>query len=211
MSHQQSLRAQQTQGGKTRLVPARVPIDMPSKQRGYRASEVVAALGLEGTLRYDRLSAFERVIVKINTAHAVPRTGETGGRGWRTYGLTDIARLVALIDLCGGTDAFARTGSPRLQGLHAVQAAAVALRGPHWGYDDPLLQVPLVRVGRTVLAYTDGQLMEPATGQLVANFSQAPKQGNIMATVRGSNPALADNLSACMSRSGEATSRDSAR
>lgn len=202
MSRPQPLRERPTRDGKTRLVAARVATGMPSRRRGYRASEVVGALGLEGTLRYDRLASFERVIKNINAAHAVPRTGGEDGRGWRTYGLTDIARLVVLIDLCGGTDAFAENGSPRLRGLHAVQAAALALRERR-GYDDPLLEVPLVRVGRTVLALIDGQLIEPGTGQVAASFSLAPEKGDIMAAVRTSNPALANGLTASIRRAGK--------
>ena len=186
-----AIQERQAREGKTRLVTLRPGAEVPLRRGSYRVAEVASMLGLDGLIRYDRLHALERVVVDINPAHAVERRAGSGSTGWRRYALDDVARIVVLIDLCGGEDAFAAVGSPRLLGLHQVREAGRNLRAPKWGYDDPLLQVPLVRLERAVLAHVDGLLVNPITGQELLTLAGPPKPGDMMTRLSSRQPAIA--------------------
>ena len=182
-----AIQERQAREGKTRLVTLRPGTEVPLRRGSYRVAEVASMLGLDGLIRYDRLHALERVVVDINPAHAVERRAGSGSTGWRRYALDDVARIVVLIDLCGGEDAFAVP--PR--GHAAAAEAGRNLRAPKWGYDDPLLQVPLVRLERAVLAHVDGLLVNPITGQELLTLAGPPKPGDMMTRLSSRQPAIA--------------------
>lgn len=55
-----------------------------------------------------------------------------------------------------------------------------------------------MRVEKTVLAYMDGQLINPISRQIVANFSSTPEPHDVMGKVRTEAPALAKQIEKCI-------------
>ncbi len=90
-------------------------------------------------------------------------------RKWARYNLRDIASLRVAVDLLGGQGALGPGRRLRIGPLHA---ACTALR--RIGFQYPLLQVPMTRVGRRVVAVAGDLAFEPATGQVV--FSNASSE-----------------------------------
>jgi hypothetical protein len=90
------------------------------------------------------------------------RGAQAPGRGWSRFTLADLAAVEVLVELGGGRD---RLAVGRRLVLGRIQATCVAL--VELGFDNPLLQVPLKRDGRRILARIDAYVFEPATGQLV--------------------------------------------
>lgn len=85
------------------------------------------------------------------------------GRGaWSRFTLADLAATEVLVGLGGGRE---RLVHGRRLVLGRIEATCIALT--EVGFDNPLLQVPLMREGRKVLARIDGYVFEPLTGQLV--------------------------------------------
>lgn len=78
------------------------------------------------------------------------------------YTLVDVAALEVLIGLCGGREAL---GPGRRLRLANVRAACEALRLQ--GYSNPLLQVPMVKIGRNVYAIVQKVLIDPTNGQII--------------------------------------------
>ena len=116
--------------------------------------EAARLLGL-GMIDYAQLRELFRLA-------RVARGDEGIGRGWSRFSLADLAAVEILVELGGGREALAEG---RRLVLGDVQATCVALR--LMGFDDPLLQVPLARDGRRILARVDAFVLEPRTGQLV--------------------------------------------
>jgi len=116
--------------------------------------EVARLLGLNG-IDYAQLREMHKV-GRLSRGLPAP------GRGWARFSLADLATLEVLLTLGGGRGALL---AGRRLVLGDVTATCDSLRG--LGFDNPLLQVPLAREGRRILARVDGFVFEPATGQLV--------------------------------------------
>lgn len=116
--------------------------------------EAARLLGL-ASIDYAQLRELFRI------ARAV-RGSEDIGRGWARFSLADLAAIEVLVDLGGGREALAE-GRRLVHG--DVEATCVALR--RMGFGDPLLEVPLTREGRRILARVNAFVLEPTTGQLV--------------------------------------------
>src|ERR1700674_1575884 len=84
-------------------------------------------------------------------------------RKWARYDVSDLASIRIAIELAGGVGVLAPGRRLRLRPIHE---ACVALRLA--GFERPLLEVPLARHGRRVVALVKGVVFEPTTGQLVA-------------------------------------------
>lgn len=80
---------------------------------------------------------------------------------WARFSLLDIAAARVLIRLASAPPGSGRATS-RLQ-LEPVRRACQALRSV--GFDNPLLDVPMERNGRKVLAFINGDLIDPVSGQ----------------------------------------------
>lgn len=155
----------------------RVPVDAdaltPADRRGatseavFFPSEVARLLGLEG-IDYDTL----RRLFKLSrtTRGLDDPTAGSGENKWARFTLSDLACTEALVQVGGGREAL-RSGKRLLLG-EVEQACKELLNA---GASNPLLEVPMTRVGRTrIVAYLDGYLFEPASGQVV--FSDVLEQ-----------------------------------
>ncbi|MEA2647078.1 MAG: hypothetical protein QOE92_2161 [Chloroflexota bacterium] len=94
------------------------------------------------------------------------QAGEPVRTGWARYTLTDLACIEAALVVCGGRGVLLR--GHRMH-LGELERACDALRG--LGFSNPLLQVPMRRRGKQVLAVVDGAVLDPATGQLLLDES----------------------------------------
>jgi hypothetical protein len=83
-------------------------------------------------------------------------------QSWSRFTLIDIACLDALMPLCGGLEALSPN---RRLVLRPVRRACSSLRG--LGFANPLLEVPMRRVGSNVYAVSEGSLVDPNNGQLL--------------------------------------------
>lgn len=90
------------------------------------------------------------------------------GRGWTRFTLADIAAIEILIDLGGGRSVLEQG---RRLVLGDIKETCDALR--RLGFEDPLLQVPLTREGRRIVATINGIRIEPVRGQLVLDAATA--------------------------------------
>jgi hypothetical protein len=115
--------------------------------------EVARLLGLEG-VEYDQL---RKLFVLARLLRGEPHPG----RRWSRFTLGDLAAVEVLVALGGGREQLV---AGRRLVLGEVVKACRALRVS--GIPNPLLQVPMVRVGRRVFAQVDDYLVEPTTGQL---------------------------------------------
>jgi len=115
--------------------------------------EVARLLGLEH-VEYDQL---RRLFVLARTL----RGEDHPGRAWSRFSLADLAATEVLVALGGGRSRL-RRGQRLILG--DVEAACHALRA--LGIANPLLEVPMARLGRRVVARIGGYVVEPATGQL---------------------------------------------
>lgn len=148
----------------------RVPVDTdapsPAERGGatseavFFPSEVARLLGLEG-IDYDTLRRLFR-LSRTTQGRPDPTTGLSANK-WARFSLSDLACTEALVQVGGGRQAL-QSGKRLLLG--EVEEACERLRSA--GASNPLLEVPMLRVGRTrIVAYLDGQLFEPVTGQVV--------------------------------------------
>ncbi len=83
-------------------------------------------------------------------------------RQWARYDIRDLASMRMAIQLLGGPEAL-KPG--RRLHLRPLRDTCSALRQA--GYEYPLLQVPITRMGRGFVALVAGVVFEPSSGQLV--------------------------------------------
>ena len=131
---------------------ARLRSDLAAAE--FFPGEVARLLGLEG-VDYAQLRDLHRIGRRA-------RGLATPGRKWARYTLADLAAVEVLVTLGGGRDALSKG---RRLVLGDIVRTCDALRG--LGFDNPLLQVPMARDGRRILARVNGFVLEPTTGQLV--------------------------------------------
>lgn len=115
--------------------------------------EVARLLGLTG-IEYVQL---RRLFVLARTT----RGEEPPDRGWARFTLADLAATEVLVHLGGGREVLA---AGRRLVLGDLSRACRSLRA--LGFDNPLLQVPMSRQGRRILARVGRHVIEPTTGQL---------------------------------------------
>ena len=115
--------------------------------------EVARILGLDG-IEYGQL---RRLFVLARVLRGEPHPD----RGWSRFTLADLAAVEVLVGLGGGRECLHRG---RHLVLGDVETACQALR--RLGVDNPLLQVPMARDGRRILARVGEYVIEPVTGQL---------------------------------------------
>jgi hypothetical protein len=136
-----------------RRVRARTSKPPAARRRGetyFYASEVVKVAGLKG-IDYAQL---RRLLV-------IARGPVADGR-WARYTFADIAAVRAGARLVDAVRVL--KNGQRLQ-LGELERACDRLRS--LGVTSPLLEVPMKRVGRTIVADIDGLRFRPATDQLV--------------------------------------------
>jgi hypothetical protein len=114
----------------------------------------VARLLRLGNVEYDQL---RKLFVLARVLRGEPHPG----RRWSRFTLGDLAAIEVLVALGGGRPHLA---SGKRLVLGEVVQACRALR--EVGIENPLLQVPMVRIGRRVFARVEDYLVEPTTGQL---------------------------------------------
>lgn len=117
----------------------------------FYAAEVVRVLGLQG-IDYAQL---RRILCLARRPDAQP------DRAWARYTFEDLVAIRVAMRLAGGTAAL--SAGRRLQ-LAELERACARLRA--LGIANPLLEVPLRREGRAIVADIDGVTFRPATGQL---------------------------------------------
>lgn len=120
-------------------------------------NEVARALDI-ADIQYARLRAFY-LLVRNPSGSAAGRAAI--GRTWARFSFTDMAALMVALTYAGGATAL-QPG--RRLVLGELKQACASLHAQ--GYDFPLLQVGLVRVGRRFYADLDGVLRDVRTGQL---------------------------------------------
>lgn len=154
---------------------ARVRSDGPPGDGYFYPRETLEILGMPD-LNYSQLRAVFR-LVRVQAGFAPPpgrvEVG-SGGRGeWARFSLLDIAGARVALQLASAP---AHSGRPtrRLQ-LKPVWDACLALRAA--GFDNPLLDVPLERSGRRVLAFIDGGLIDPLTKQQALDIARSRTSG----------------------------------
>lgn len=130
-------------------------------------------LGLPETVSYRRLRSLADLLRAVSPTQGVAAwTVEGTGKHhvWARFRMDDIARLVVIVDVCGGTTALGvgDDASSRLRGQKGLVDACAALRSSPFSFRDPLLEVPLLRIGRRVAAYVDGQFVFPDSQQSIA-------------------------------------------
>ena len=118
----------------------------------FYAAEVVRILDLQG-IDYAQL---RRLLRLVRPPGSQPPT-----RQWARFGFEDLVALRVAVRLAGGTEALA-TGR-RLQ-LAELERACERLR--RLGVKQPLVEIPLRREGRAILADVDSVTFRPSTGQL---------------------------------------------
>lgn len=128
----------------------------PPAKRGdggtyFYAAEVVRVLGLQG-IDYAQL---RRILRLARPPEAAP------DRKWARFTFEDLVAIRVAVGLAGGSPAL--SAGRRLQ-LAELERACARLRA--LGVTNPLLEVPLRREGRTIVAEIDGVTFRPATGQL---------------------------------------------
>lgn len=128
----------------------------PPAERGggasyFYAAEVVRVLDLQG-IDYAQL---RRILRLVRPPDAQP------DRRWARFTFEDLVAVRVAVRLAGGTAAL--PAGHRLQ-LAELERACARLRA--LGIRSPLLEVPLRREGRTIVAEIDGITFRPATGQL---------------------------------------------
>jgi hypothetical protein len=123
-------------------------------QAGFYPGEVARLLKLSG-VDYSQLRELYVLARKLRGEPEPTRT-------WARFSLADLAAVEVLVSLGGGRKALSKD---RRLILGRIEETCNALR--RMGFDDPLLQVPLVREGRQILAKVEQYIFEPASGQLV--------------------------------------------
>lgn len=128
----------------------------PPAKRGdgatyFYAAEVVRVLGLQG-IDYAQL---RRILRLARRPDAAP------DKKWARFTFEDLVAIRVAVRLAGGTAAL--SAGRRLQ-LAELERTCARLR--LLGIANPLLEVPLRREGRTIVAEIDGVTFRPATGQL---------------------------------------------
>lgn len=124
-------------------------------------AEVVELLRLEG-IDYAQLRRLFHLVKEQAGEHVQ-------GREWARYTLLDVAALEVLISLCGGREAL---GPGRRLRLANIREACSALRSQ--GFSNPLLQVPMAKIGRNVYAVVQKVVIEPRSGQVVMDQLNDP-------------------------------------
>jgi len=126
---------------------AKPPAERQHGATYFYATEVVGILGLEG-IDYAQL---RRLLHLVRPADAQP------SRTWARFSFEDLVG----IRLAGGTEALAE--GRRLQ-ISELERTCARLR--QLGIARPLLDVPVRREGRAIVAQVDGVTFHPVTGQL---------------------------------------------
>jgi hypothetical protein len=142
----------------TRTPRPRTRDDLPGE--GYLFPGEVAELLDCGDIDYHQLRRLFRLV--RTQAGVQVRT-----RKWARYTLKDVAALRIALELCGGSDALAR--GKHLQ-MAALEHACTALRVQ--GVANPLLDVPLHRMGAIIVAEINGVLFDPTSGQTTLRDSR---------------------------------------
>jgi hypothetical protein len=120
----------------------------------FYPGEVVRLLGLAGT-DYSQIRRLFRLARTL-------RGEECPSTTWARFTLADLAAVEVLVSLGGGRDALLERRRLILGRVDSACTALIAM-----GFDNPLLQVPLARDGRRIIARIDGCVFEPVSGQLV--------------------------------------------
>ncbi|MEZ5194239.1 MAG: hypothetical protein R2734_18345 [Nocardioides sp.] len=139
-----------------RLPKSRVAGD-GAVQGYFYAGEATRILRLED-IDYQQV---RRLFRFVREQAGVPLTSEDGRR-WARFTVADLACMESLIELCGGRDALARGRRLRIR---PIRLACEWLRTQ--GIDNPLLQVPMIRIGDQVFAVIDGAVVQARSSQLV--------------------------------------------
>ena len=101
------------------------------------------------------LRQLRRLLDLVRTQAGYPKPG----REWARFTLGDLTALRIAISICENSD-----DGGRYLVISPLEEACRTLRSQ--GVTNPLLDVPMVREGRTVFAEIDGVLTNPRTGQM---------------------------------------------
>lgn len=139
-----------------RLPKARVASD--SAVEGYfYAGEATRILRLDD-IDYQQV----RRLFRFVREQAGTPLNSDDGRKWARFTISDLACMESLVHLCGGRAALAHGRRLRIR---PIRLACEWLRAQ--GIDNPLLQVPMIRVGDQVFAVLDGNVVHARSSQLV--------------------------------------------
>ncbi len=131
----------------------------PLVEAHFFPGEVARLLAL-GEVDYSQL---RRLFVLSRTTRGEVRPSAR----WARFTLTDLASTEVLVGLGGGRS---RLQAGRRLILGDIENACAALR--EMGITNPLLDVPLARNGRRILAVVGRYVMEPSTGQFALGYAQ---------------------------------------
>jgi hypothetical protein len=118
----------------------------------FYAAEAAEVLGVPG-IEYRQLRDLVRVV-----RNGAPLEDAK----WARYSLADVAGLQILIDLVGGPQVFQRGSAMRMR-LKPVEDALRALT--EMGFSHPLIEVPLALEGKRIVAWIEGIIIDPKSGQ----------------------------------------------
>lgn len=122
-------------------------------EAAFFPGEVARLLGLDG-IEYDQL---RRMFVLSRVLRGEP----SPGRKWSRFTLGDLAATEVLLRLGGGREQLALGRHLILGDVERACKALIDL-----GVQNPLLQVPMARDGRRILARVGEYVIEPVSGQL---------------------------------------------
>lgn len=142
--------------GRSPVAPRKRVLDDALGAGFFFPGEVAQLLGLK-EIDYAQLRRLYRFVRT--------QAGEPIRKGWARYTLTDLACIEAALRVCGRA-ALQPRRRLRLAELEKACAALGKL-----GFTNPLLQVPMEKQGKQVLAVVDGAVLDPTTGQLLLNSS----------------------------------------
>jgi hypothetical protein len=179
---------------RTAVVPStRIPRTESPDEGYFYPGEVVRMIGLEGADYRQLRTLFRLARASIDLPLPAPADGNAK---WSRFTLTDISRILVLVELTGGRKVVNREIKGRLY-FDGIQEACRQLRD--LGFTDPLLQVPMRRRGRSVVAIVEDVLIDMNTGQtlfdtaesLVAeNLARSRDNEAVLAAIRNERAAM---------------------
>lgn len=130
----------------------------PTRDAVFFPGEVARLLQLNN-IDYDQLRRMW-VLAHAARGEAVP------SRRWARFTLRDLAATEVVVGLAGRRDRLATSRHLNFRGIAETCEALRVL-----GFDDPLIQVPMIRDGSRILAQVGEYVIVPTTNQMALDYA----------------------------------------